>query len=199
MSPGLARPLVIGPRAGQRPRSTIASQLFNAREPMSLCELQAWLGHRSPVTTRSYLAFEPTRLAKAYADAGYLARNVRAIVVLIDQDVVKSAAAAAGTPWRYYDLGHGLCRYEFFEQCPHRMACPKCDFYDPKESSRSQLLCQKSNLLRLQQELALTDHERAAVDGDLAALGRLAARLAERPTPSGPTPKELSACLEQQA
>ena len=29
-------------------RSTIASQLYNAKEPMTLFELQAWLGHRSP-------------------------------------------------------------------------------------------------------------------------------------------------------
>jgi integrase len=189
---------VRGSITSHRARSTIASQLFNAREPMTLFELQAWLGHRSPVTTRNYVALEPTRLAKAYADAGYFARNVRAIEVLIDQDAVKSAAAAAGEPWRYYDLGHGLCCYEFFEQCPHRMACPKCDFYNPKESSRSQLLEAKSNLLRLLQEVPLNDNERAAVDGDLAALDRLAARLAEQPTPSGQTPKELNACPKHQ-
>ena len=29
-------------------RSTIATQLYNAKEPMSLFELQEWLGHRSP-------------------------------------------------------------------------------------------------------------------------------------------------------
>src|SRR5690606_2217680 len=29
-----------------RARSTIASQLFNAKEPMSLFELQKWLGHK---------------------------------------------------------------------------------------------------------------------------------------------------------
>jgi len=189
---------VRGSITSHRARSTIASQLFNAREPMSLFELQAWLGHRSPVTTRNYVALEPTRLAKAYADAGYFARNVRAIEVLIDQDAVKSAAAAAGEPWRYYDLGHGLCHYEFFEQCPHRMACPKCDFYNPKESSHGQLLEAKSNLLRLLQEVPLSDNERAVVDGDLQALDRLAARLAERPTPSGQTPKELNACPMQQ-
>ena len=189
---------VRGSITSHRARSTIASQLFNAREPMSLFELQAWLGHRSPVTTRNYVALEPTRLAKAYADAGYFARNVRAIEVLIDRDAVKSAAAAEGMPWRYYDLGHGLCSYEFFEQCLHRMACPKCDFYDPKESSHSQLLQAKSNLLRLLQKVPLTDNEKAALDGDLAALDRLAARLAERPTPSGQTSKELIACLKHQ-
>jgi len=183
-----------GPITSHRARATIASQLFNSREPMSLSELQAWLGHRSPATTQNYVTLEPTKLAKAYADAGYFARNVRAIEVLIDQDAVKSAAAACGEPWRYYDLGHGLCSYEFFEQCPHRMACPRCDFYKPKESSWGQLLEAKSNLLRLLQEVPLAEEERAAVDGDLAALERLAARLAGQPTPSGQTPKELSQC-----
>lgn len=185
---------VRGAITSHRARATIASQLFNARQPMSLFELQAWLGHRSPVTTRNYVALEPTKLAKSYLDAGYFARNLRAIEVLIDQDAIKSAAAASGEPWRYYDLGHGLCSYEFFEQCPHRMACPKCDFYNPKESSRGQLLEAKSNLMRLLQELPLTEEERASVDGDLTALDRLATRLAERPTPSGQTPKELRAC-----
>jgi integrase len=177
-----------------RARATIASQLFNARKPMSLSELQVWLGHRSPASTQSYVALEPTRLAKAYAEAGYLARNVRAIEVLIDQDAIKNAAAANGEPWRYYDLGHGLCSYEFFEQCPHRMACPRCDFYKPKESSLGHLLEAQSNLARLLQEMPLTEEERAAVDGDLAALNRLTTRLADQPTPSGQTPTELTQC-----
>jgi integrase len=70
-----ARGRISSPRA----RSTIASQLFNAREPMTLFELQAWLGHRSPETTQNYVACTPTRLFQSYRDAGYFARNVRAI------------------------------------------------------------------------------------------------------------------------
>lgn len=187
-----------GAITSHRARSTIASQLYNAKEPMTLFELQAWLGHRSPMTTLHYARITPTTLARAYADANYFARNVRAIEVLIDQDAVKSAAAAKGEPWRYYDLGHGLCSYEFFDQCPHRMACPRCDFYNPKEPSHGQLVETKSNLLRLLQEVPLTEEERAAVEGDMAALDRLAARLIEQPTPSGQTPKELRTCTKQQ-
>ena len=175
-----------------RARATIASQLFNARKPLRLSELQAWLGHRSPQSTQSYVGLTPTRLAGAYADAGYFARNMRAIEVLIDQDAVRNLSAAEGAVWRYYDLGHGLCAYEFFEQCPHRVACARCDFYSPKESAQAQLLEAKGNLLRLLQEFPLTEEERAAVDGDLLALGRLVARLAEERTPSGKTPKELT-------
>jgi len=181
---------VRGAITSHRARATIASQLFNSREPMSLFELQAWLGHGSPASTQHYVAITPTKLAKAYADAGYFERNVRAIEVLIDQDTTKHAVAH-GEPWRYYDLGHGLCVYEFFDQCAHRMACARCDFYRPRPSSLVQLLDAKNNILRFLQEIPLTDEERAVVDGDLAAIDRLTAELTDQPTPSGQTPAEL--------
>src|SRR5688500_14439001 len=180
-----------GSITSHRARSTIASQLFNAREPMTLFELQEWLGHRSPVATQQYARIAPTKLAKAYADAGYFGRNVRTIEVLIDQDAIKSGAAATGEPWRYYDLGHGYCTYDFFDQCPHRLACARCSFYRPKPSSQSQLLEARANLLRLKQEIPLTDDECAAVDDGLVALERLCTGLADVPTPAGPTPRQL--------
>jgi len=189
---GVAPEDVRGPITSHRARATIASQLFNAREPMTLFELQAWLGHGSPASTQHYVAITPTKLAKAYADAGYFERNMRAIEVLIDQDAVKQAAA--GEPWRFYDLGHGLCAYEFFDQCAHRMACARCDFYRPGESDLVQLVTAKSNILRLKQELPLTDEEKAVVDGDVVAIEKLTKRLANRPTPSGQTPTELRCC-----
>jgi hypothetical protein len=37
---------------------------------------------------------EPTRLARAYADAGYFGRNIGAVEVLLDQDAVRSGAVA---------------------------------------------------------------------------------------------------------
>ncbi len=108
-----------------------------------------WLGHRSPDATRHYAQITPNTLARAYADAGYFARNARAIEVFIDRDTATSGTAAAGEPWQYYDLGHGWCTYTFFEQCPHRMACAKCDFYTPKDSSKALLLEAKDNLQRM--------------------------------------------------
>lgn len=184
---------VRGTITSHRARATIASQLFNSREPMSLFELQAWLGHGSPASTQHYVAITPTKLAKAYRDAGYFERNVRAIEVLIDQDTLKQAVAD-GEPWRYYDLGHGLCAYEFFDQCAHRMACARCDFYRPRRSSLVQLLDAKDNILRFLQQIPLTDEERSVVDGDLVAIDRLTAKLASQPTPSGQTPTELQCC-----
>jgi hypothetical protein len=155
---------------------------------MTLFELQAWLGHRSPQSTQFYAKISPATLTRAYDDAGYFARNVRTIEVLVDRDAVTSGAAAAGEPWQHYDLGHGCCTYTFFEQCQHRMGCAKCDFYTPKDPSKAQFLEAKENLQKMRAMIPLTDDEQAAVDDDDAALGRLLDRLVDTPTPAGPMP-----------
>ncbi len=177
-----------GAITSHRARSTIATQLYNAKDPMTLFELQAWLGHSSPASTQHYARITPTTLTKAYTDAGYFERNLRTIEVLIDRDAIQSGAAATGTPWQHFDLGHGYCTYNFFEQCPHRMACARCDFYVPKESTQAQLLEAKENLQRMLVEIPLTDDERAAVEDGDAAVDRLLGRLAGVPTPAGLAP-----------
>jgi integrase len=182
---------VRGTITSHRARSTIATQLYNAKEPMTLFELQAWLGHRTPTTTQHYAKITPNTLTKAYTDAGYFARNIRTIEVLLDRDAVTSGAAAAGEPWQHYDLGHGYCTYSFFEQCPHRMACARCDFYTPKASSKGQLLEAKENLQRMLANIPLTDDEQAAVDDGQAALDQLLERLVDVPTPAGTTPRDI--------
>ncbi|MET8878782.1 tyrosine-type recombinase/integrase [Nocardia sp. NPDC004604] len=182
---------VRGTITSHRARSTIASQLYNAKEPMTLFELQEWLGHRTPDATQRYARITPNTLARAYSDAGYFARNVRTIEVLVDRDAVTSGAAAAGEPWQYFDLGHGFCTYSFFEQCPHRMACARCDFYTPKASSKAQILEAKDNLQRMLSSIPLTDDERAAVDDGQTALDQLLERLADITTPTGQTPREI--------
>lgn len=176
-----------------RARATIASQLFNAREPLGLFELQAWLGHRSPEATRHYVTVTPTKLAGAIERAGYFARNLRTIAVLVDKDAVSSGSAARGEPWRYYDLGHGLFTYDFFDQCPHRMACAKCSFYMPKESSKAQALEASANLARMLQEIPLQEGERAAVEDGIEAMAKLVSSLRNTATPDGRTPVELAA------
>ncbi|MCA1695295.1 MAG: tyrosine-type recombinase/integrase, partial [Actinobacteria bacterium] len=182
---------VRGTITSHRARSTIASQLYNAKEPMTLFELQAWLGHRTPSTTQHYAKITPNTLAQAYHDAGYFARNVRTIEVLLDRDAVTTGAAATGAPWQHYDPGHGYCTYTFFEQCPHRMACARCDFYTPKGSAKAQLLEAKDNLQRILTSVPLTDDERAALDNDQSALKALLGRLTDTPTPAGPTPRQI--------
>ena len=182
---------VRGEITSHRARSTIASQLFNAKEPMSLFELQAWLGHSSPHTTQYYANVTPTKLAQAYADTNYFKRNTRTITVLIDRESIKSGAASQGDPWRYFDLGHGYCSYEFFEQCPHCMACAKCPFYLPKDSTQLLMKEAQGNLVRMKQEMELSDEEIAAIDEGIHLMEQLCSRLADVPTPAGPTPRQL--------
>jgi hypothetical protein len=81
--------------------------------------------------------------------------------------------------------------YNFFEQCPHRMACARCDFYLPKVSTRAQLVEAKEHLQRMLTAIPLTDGERAAVEDGTAAVKQLLDRLADLPTPAGPTPREI--------
>jgi len=71
------------------------------------------------------------------------------------------------------------------------MACAKCSFYLPKESTAAALLEGKSNLLRMRQEVPLTDAEMAGVDDGVSALESLLSRLENIPTPSGKTPLQI--------
>ena len=104
---------------------------------------------------------------------------------------------AATEPWKFYDLGHGYCTYDFFEQCQHRMACAKCDFYMPKESTAALLLEGKTHLLRLLQEIPLGEAEQAAVEDGVTAYENLLSKLADVPTPAGRTPRQIGAELVQ--
>jgi hypothetical protein len=50
----------------------------------------------------------------------------------------------------------------------------------------------EGNLIRLRQDLNLTDEEQAAVDGDIIAYRELRRKNWDAPTPAGPTPHELA-------
>jgi len=63
-------------------------------------------------------------------------------------------------------------------------------FYLPKDSTKAQLLEAKANLLRLRQDIPLADAELTAVE-ELTAYEQLPAKLADVPTPAGPTPRQL--------
>ena len=73
------------------------------------------------------------------------------------------------------------------------MARARCDFFIPKQSSKSQLLQAKSNLQRMLVSIPLTDDEQTAVEDGQAALDHLLQRLADIPTPAGTTPRQLTA------
>ncbi len=57
--------------------------------------------------------------------------------------------------------------------------------------SEAQLLEAKANLLRLRQDIPLADAELSAVEDGLAAYEELLSKLADVPTPAGPTPRQL--------
>ncbi|WP_409467387.1 hypothetical protein [Streptomyces sp. HC307] len=71
------------------------------------------------------------------------------------------------------------------------MACARCDFHTPKDSTKAQLLEAKANLQKMRAAMALTEDEQAAVGDGRAALDRLLERLADVPTSSGTTPRQL--------
>ncbi|MER6957425.1 hypothetical protein [Streptomyces sp. NPDC000618] len=63
----------------------------------------------------------------------------------------------------------------------------------PKDSTGGRLLAVKDGIDQMLEQLALTDEERAALEGDREAVAALVARLADTPTPTpgGLTPGEL--------
>ncbi len=174
-----------------RARATIASMLYNAKNPLDIFQLQKYLGHKHLSSTQSYVAVDPTQLANQVAKAGYLEQNLATIEVLLDQDAVRSGRASRGEPWKYYDLGHGYCVNDFWAECKHRMACARCPFYRPKESLADQLLEGQANLLHMLEFVQLTEEEKQLVTEGIELHQALIEQLADVPTPTGLTPREM--------
>ena len=174
-----------------RARSTIASQLYNANEPMTLFELQEWLGHATPTATQHYAKITPLRVAKSYADAGYFARNLRAIEVLIDQDVVRTGMPPANrgsSTISDTDTAPTISSSSANIVWPAPSATSICR----RSLTPSLLMEGKTHLLRLLQEIPLGEAEQAAVEDGVAAYENLLPKLADVPTPAGPTQDRLA-------
>lgn len=77
------------------------------------------------------------------------------------------------------------------------MACAKCDFYMPKQSSAALLLEGKANLLCLLHQIPLGEAEEAAVEDGVADYEKLLLKLADIPTPAGPTQRQIGTELVQ--
>src|SRR6266567_2807207 len=180
-----------GQITSHRARATIASQLYNAREPLTIFELKEYLGHKHLSSTQHYLLVDPTRLASKVVKAGYLEQNLATIEVLLDQEAVVSGAASRGEVWKYYDLGHGFCTNPFWASCAHRMACARCPFYRPKTATAEQLVEGKANLVRMLEFVSLTEDEKLLVTEGIELHQALIEKLADVPTLAGPTPREL--------
>ena len=182
---------VRGNITSHRARSTIASQLYNSKEPMTLSSCRPGSATAilpAPSTTRRS---RRTRCRRPTPKPGTSPVTSAPSRSCSTGTPSPPAPPPTGQPWQHYDLGHGYCSYTFFEQCPHRMACARCDFYTPKEASQAQLLEGKDNLQRVLASIPLTDDEQAAVKDGQAALNALLARLADTPTPADATPRQI--------
>lgn len=71
------------------------------------------------------------------------------------------------------------------------MACAKYPFYLPKDSTQVLMKEAQGNLVRMKQEMELSDEEMAAIDEGVHLMEQLCSRLADIPTPAGPTPRQL--------
>jgi Phage integrase family len=182
-----------GAITSHRARATIASMLYNAKDPLDIFQLQKYLGHKRLSSTQSYLQVDPTKLATDVVKAGYLEQNLATIEVLLDQEAIMNGEAARGGDWKWYDLGHGFCANPFWAACAHRMACARCPYYRPKLATMEQLVEGKANLVRMLEFVQLTEDEKLLVTEGIELHQALIEQLADVPTPAGPTPRELEA------
>lgn len=172
-----------------RGRASAVTMLANVPGGMTVFELAKWCGHRSPQSTMSYIRSKPTQLASAFAKADQAAHM---IAVVLDQEAITSGAVRDGAPWKHYDLGHSYCSNAFWSTCPHRMACAGCFFNVPKQSAKGLILAAQQSAERLLEEVWLSPDERAAVEGDVAALDGMLGKLRDVPALDGRTPREIS-------
>lgn len=174
---GLLPSDALGPITSHRMRATLATRLYDHGSGLSPIEVMHWLGHASLASGRHYIKLTPTRLMASFHRGARLTQAVRTVAALVD------TRPAVGEPVVRYDLGHGWCTNDAYALCQHRMACARCSFYEPAAEFAEVLRRQRGRFVRMLQELDLTEDERAAAEGDAAAVGKLIERLAGKPTP----------------
>lgn len=183
----------MGRITSHRGRASRVTALANVPNGMTAVELSKWCGHRGTGAIMSYLRSRPTHLAGSFAKAD---RTAHMIEVVIDQEAITSGAVQNGTPWKHYDLGDSYCSNAFWSTCPHRMACAGCFFNIPKQSAKGLVLAAQQSATRLLEEVWLSPDERAAVEGDVAAMNGMLAKLQDMPALDGRTPREILAADE---
>ena len=180
---------VRGNITSHRARSTIASQLYNAKEPMTLFELQAWLGHRTPAVHPALRQDHPEHAGQGLQRRRLLRpqrphhrspprprrRHLRRRPPPASPgSTTTSATATAPTP--------SSSSVHTGWPAPAATSTPR------RTPAKGQLLEAKDNLQRMLATVPLTDDERAAVDDGQAALDQLLERLVDVPTPAGRHP-----------
>jgi hypothetical protein len=179
---GLPRTDALGSITSHRMRATLATRLYDNGSGLSPIEVMNWLGHASLSSGRHYIKVTPTRLMASFHRRTRLTQAIRTVAALVD------TRPSAGDPVVRYDLGHGWCTNDAYALCAHRMACARCSFYEPAPQFAEVLRRQRGRFVRMLQELELTEDERAAAEGDAAAIGKLLDNLAGTPAPDGGGP-----------
>ncbi|MBS1092651.1 site-specific integrase [Gluconobacter sp. Dm-74] len=163
-----------GAITSHRARSTMATKLYNSSSGLGPVEVMNWLGHTHFSSTQHYLELTPVRLMTAFHKSAKMTENLRMVSVLVDSQ------ASPGDPIFRYDLGHGWCTNPAYSACSHRMACARCDFYDPAENFAQHLAQQSERYVHMLQELNLTKDETDAITGDSEAVDKLLSRIKEK-------------------
>jgi hypothetical protein len=166
-----------GAITSHRARATLATKLYNGASGLGPLEVMGWLGHTHFSSTQHYLELTPVRLMTAFHKGAKLTESLRMVGVVVD------SRPGPGDPVFRYDLGHGWCTNPAYAACAHRMACARCDFYEPAEGFAATLERQAARYVRMLQQLDLTEDERAATTGDQEAVEQLRKRLDHEPTP----------------
>lgn len=83
---GIPRADARGNVTSHRARSTIASQLSNSEEGMTLWEMKEWLGHVRLESTLHYVKPSALKLAKSFHKANDVSRNLRNLGSLIKEE-----------------------------------------------------------------------------------------------------------------
>ncbi|HEX9131840.1 MAG TPA: hypothetical protein VF844_06080 [Ktedonobacteraceae bacterium] len=78
------------------------------------------------------------------------------------------------------------------------MACARCPYYRPKASLKDQLAEGRASLVRMLECVSLTEEEQLLVSEGIELHQALIEKLADVPTPAGPTPRELEASRKRE-
>lgn len=110
----------------------------------------------------------------------------------LDFKAITTGTAATGSTWRYTEVAEGYCTYPFYAECPHRLVCAHCSYFISKgEKSQGHSLDRDKHLLRLLQELKISAAEYEVTQNIQGAVQQLREELADVPTPTGLTPRQL--------
>lgn len=166
-----------GPLTSHRARAQIASMLHNGPVPMTLPQIQKWLGHSDIASTVHYAETELLTGDVAFANVEMMDRNLRMVQVYVD-----TIPGEEGSVRFYYDVGDGLCSFAEWHTCPHRLACLKCQYFVPKDKA-TQIRARDGVRRFLEVIPNLSEEERKAADGDEQALAELVEYNKNLPTP----------------